>query len=77
MSTDAGGDLTNVTMAGAHTRLNVFNVATDVAGIPSGYIEGGLSYNSPGSDYVIFSLISSNVFNATQTLLAHERPVIP
>jgi hypothetical protein len=75
MSVDTGGDLTPVTLASTHTRLNYFNVATDVAGIPSGYIEGGLSFNTPGSDYVMFSLISSSVFSATQTLLAHERPL--
>jgi hypothetical protein len=68
---DASG-LTGVNMTSVGSRLNVFDVATQVTGLTAEHLDGGLSMNPPGVNYIMFSLIESTTFSAVQTLLAVE-----
>lgn len=74
ISTISGDPLQNITINATHTRLNVVNVASDVAGIPSGYCDGGLYITSNGGDRFMFSIIESSVVAARQTVLGNEYP---
>jgi len=69
ISTISGDPLQNITINATHTRLNVVNVASDVAGIPSGYYDGGLYIIPNGGDRIMFSIVESSVVAARQTVL--------
>ena len=74
ISTIFGDPLQDITINATHTRLNVVNVASDVAGIPSGYYDGGLYIVSNGGDRFMFSIVESDIVEARQTILGVEYP---
>jgi hypothetical protein len=74
ISTISGDPLQNITINATHTRLNVVNVASDVAGIPLGYYDGGLYIIPNGGDRFMFSIVESSVVAARQTVLGNEYP---
>jgi hypothetical protein len=73
ISTVNGGPFAPVTMAPSFSRLNEFVVATDVTGIPAGYVDGVITMGDGGGDRFMFSLIRSGGFGAVQTFLAAQR----
>jgi hypothetical protein len=74
ISTISGDPLQNITINATHTRLNVVNVASDVAGIPLGYYDGGLYIIPNGGDRFMFSIVESSGVAARQTVLGNEYP---
>ena len=74
ISNVTGDPFAVVTMTPAHTHLNVFDVATGVAGIPAGFLEGSITVSPSGSDRLMYSIIGSSAFSAKQTLLGADGP---
>jgi hypothetical protein len=74
ISTISGDPLQNITINATHSRLNVVDVASDVAGIPLDYYDGGLYIAPNGGDRFMFSIVESSVVAARQTLLGNEYP---
>ena len=72
ISTISGGPLQNITINATHSRLNIVNVASDVAGIPLDYYDGGLYIAPNGGDRFMFSIVESSVVAARQTILGAE-----
>jgi hypothetical protein len=66
-----------VTVSPTFSRLNVFDVATDVVGIPQGFIDGVITMGEGGGDRFLFSLFKSSGFGATQTFPAAQRVAEP
>lgn len=65
-----GSAPTEVTIASKAKKLNIFNVPADVTGFPSGVLSGLIAINQTNStNCVVFSLIRSDLFSASQTLL--------
>jgi hypothetical protein len=63
-----------ITMNPVHTHLNVFDVASEIAAIPAGFIEGSILVGPSGSDRLIYSIMTSTTFSAKQTLLGADVP---
>ena len=74
ISTVAGDATADVELHPSFSRLNVFDVATAVTGIPEGYVDGIITVGAGGGERFFFTLISSSGFGAVQTFPAAERP---
>lgn len=74
ISTVAGDAIADVELHPSFSRLNVFDVATAVTGIPEGYVDGIITVGAGGGERYFFTLIRSSGFGAVQTFPAAERP---